>query len=609
MGAAAKFVARVITGVPDRNVSWPMEETQALTRQYLYDCYSASSRLGLNEENADQSPAQIVTVGSIVAIQDWTLQRAVNALDVADFYSSMTFWTSKLITNFVSTEANPINTLLYALLGTAKMSFRQAVDRANFVDINITNQLTQEQFQIAAESFWGDYGFMAAYRALYDNTTEASVEIDEALALSSERNAVLQGFNKSGAWVLSVSTPTPSLYLTSIHTFFTNFLDAMTTSGEYLFDPLGRVVTAIITAAISITIAASLALYVVVKGVRALLSETDQAQEAAHMQLLEAANSRIQKFISSVATMDVANIVVPEGKLQSLERDVYTLEQPSKQLVQFLHTAHLMLPGESSTELIPRGVSIQTLTILFIDVDGWQGRVTSDLAKTLPRDFSLFVRRVSDTVLQNGGVMHEISGSRIIAVWNLYAESFEAEANASSALVSLHKNWISEYAHLRFAIVTGECTVGTVGTETLKTFTILGPPMSLGGMLLKLNRLHSSLAIVDEATFGKLDGQVFRTRPLEIVAVDPQSSKCVAYEMMLGAQSGDKEGRLSQWNEIFDDYKSLNFAKAANRLRQWQQTFGDTRTAQRLLMLVSEVPPRECTYRRNDDGLIEDELM
>eukprot|EP00331_Platyophrya_macrostoma_P011447 CAMPEP_0176422396 /NCGR_PEP_ID=MMETSP0127-20121128/9709_1 /TAXON_ID=938130 /ORGANISM="Platyophrya macrostoma, Strain WH" /LENGTH=153 /DNA_ID=CAMNT_0017803239 /DNA_START=39 /DNA_END=501 /DNA_ORIENTATION=+ len=147
--------------------------------------------------------------------------------------------------------------------------------------------------------------------------------------------------------------------------------------------------------------------------------------------------------------------------------------------------------------------------------------------------------------------------------------------------------------------------------------TVLGPILPLGQLFLRLNRIHGTVAcvcdstfakldgqnrrVVCDSTFAKLDGQAFRTRPMEVVSIHAGSKKAVAFELQLGSTPADKDGRGASWNEAFDEYKSGNFERAKYLLRRWQQNFGETRSLQRLVSLLSENPPRTCTLKQNDD--------
>jgi hypothetical protein len=263
----------------------------------------------------------------------------------------------------------------------------------------------------------------------------------------------------------------------------------------------------------------------------------------------------------------------------------------------------------ADADLIPRKLRSVTVSLVAIELESWENRVTSESAKVVPREFARFIGRITQIVQQHHGMMHEISCAKVIAGWNLCDDCHETESMACQAVLALHKALATEYPAVRFAVVTGECSVGVVGTETLKSFTCVGPILPLAGLLLKINRVHGSYCVVDDITFAKLDGQTFRTRPLEVVAVDVHSRRTVAFELLTSSSPSDKDGRNASWNEAFDEYKSGNNERAKYLLRKWQAAFGETRSIVRLLHLITEDPPRQCTYKHNDDGLLEDELL
>jgi class 3 adenylate cyclase len=655
---------------------------------------------GEDAERRQQNPYEALSFSALRNIQYGVQQRGVLASDVIAFYDDLRLSALRLMGYFAAGQVPRANALLYASIKAAFMNTRNALDRIGAAQTEGLAQAGVSSLTVASRSHFDNIFLRSQLLPLLTVDSASYNLASAALHLNTTMAALAGSYEKTGTWNVQVAGPyTPTETLNNLTAMLTRIRNRYEASGSVTrnsdsYNYRSVILASTVMGALIVVLAA-----VVWRGIQAIIQEANDALETTQMLALEASYQRMVRFLTSIGTMHVAGIKSADGRnVQTVERDVYALEQPTKQLLSFLHPALAVLrtqyhqqqlaqngvltvvptlgtgkgevagdvPSPSGSlspqraassrnmaadanneemfalgatangtqaldgndsfvgkkqvrggmiddadaiDLIPRKLRSVTVSLVAIDLDTWQGRVTSESAKVVPREFVRFVGRVTQIIQQHGGVMHETSSSRMLAAWNLCDDCHETESLACQAVLALHKTLSADYPFVKFAVVTGECSVGVVGTESLKTFACVGPVLPLVGLLMKLNRVHNAVCVIDDITFAKLDGQTFRTRPLEVVAVDVQSRRTVAFELLTSASPSDKDGRNASWNEAFDEYKSGNMERAKYLLRKWQQSFGETRSILRLLNLITEDPPRLCTYKHNDDGLLEDELM
>lgn len=308
---------------------------------------------------------------------------------------------------------------------------------------------------------------------------------------------------------------------------------------------------------------------------------------------------RTIRFLNSLVRLDIANMKGAEGKsVQPVEREVYALEQHVKTLLRLLNPVvprwrSLQPTPPMGAPPVPRKLVAVPSSILVIDMRSYHIRPTGETIKTYPTTMSNLLHGISSIVESVDGVVQEVSATRIVVAWNLIATNADHEMSACRAAIAVSKAYSTETAPLRSAIVTGQIMAGVVGSDTFRPFVVLGKPLMLAGHLIKVAHAHHVTACVDTATFSTLDSQQFLTRPLEVLAV-PGEGRDVEYvtvhELVCQSSRSYSDGRRISWNQAFDAFVGGDFTKAIPLLKEYQKTYGNNRSIQRLmaLMMVGE---------------------
>src|SRR6202044_3079658 len=84
---------------------------------------------------------------------------------------------------------------------------------------------------------------------------------------------------------------------------------------------------------------------------------------------------------------------------------------------------------------------------------------------------------------------------------------------------------------LRIGIATGETLVGSIGSEYMMSFTVMGDTVNLAARLETANKVYSSRCLISEAT-ANICAADFEVREIDRVVLTGQSQQQTIYEIM-----------------------------------------------------------------------------
>ena len=187
------------------------------------------------------------------------------------------------------------------------------------------------------------------------------------------------------------------------------------------------------------------------------------------------------------------------------------------------------------------------MTVLFCDVKGFVG-VTEEmtpqgLVKVMNRYFSV----MSAPIHEHGGIIDKYIGDAIMAYWGppFTADGDQARFAGLAALDMLGRvrPFRAELPDLlglrnvpisfdiRIGIATGEALVGSIGSDIMMSYTVMGETVNLASRLEGANKLYGGRILASEATVAAA-GDALEVREIDRVAAVGQSRPQPVYEIM-----------------------------------------------------------------------------
>jgi class 3 adenylate cyclase/predicted nucleic acid-binding Zn-ribbon protein len=221
----------------------------------------------------------------------------------------------------------------------------------------------------------------------------------------------------------------------------------------------------------------------------------------------------------------------------------------------------------------------RVMTVLFCDLKGFtstsEGMTPQGLVKVMNRYFST----MSAPIRENEGIIDKYIGDAIMAYWGPPFTDAAAQTRLASLaalkMVELVPQLRTELPELlgirtlphsfdlRIGIATGEVLVGSIGSEFMMNYTVMGDTVNLASRLEGANKEYGGRILVSEATIAGASDAV-EVRELDWVAVLGQDRAQTVFEIM------GRKGELSpaqlelrdRFSEGLDCYRHRQWPEA-----------------------------------------------
>jgi class 3 adenylate cyclase len=220
----------------------------------------------------------------------------------------------------------------------------------------------------------------------------------------------------------------------------------------------------------------------------------------------------------------------------------------------------------------------RVMTVLFCDVKGFtsasEGMTPQGLVKVMNRYFSA----MSAPIRNCGGIIDKYIGDAIMAYWGPpFTEDADQARLASLAAIDMLERvpaLRAEFPELlgvrslpisfdiRIGIATGEALVGSIGSELMMSYTVMGDTVNLASRLEGANKVYGGRVLVSAATIAGADDAI-ETREIDRVVLVGQTQPQAIFEIM------GRKGELSPVQVELRTHYSEGLA--AYRARRWDE--------------------------------------
>ena len=249
----------------------------------------------------------------------------------------------------------------------------------------------------------------------------------------------------------------------------------------------------------------------------------------------------------------------------------------------------------------------RVMTVLFCDVKGFSGASEGMTPQGLVKVMNRYFSAMSAPIRDQGGVIDKYIGDAIMAYWGPpFTEDQDQARLASLAALDMLERVAplrAEFPELlglrslpisfdiRIGIATGEALVGSIGSELMMSYTVMGDTVNLASRLEGANKLYGGRVLVSAATVAGADDAI-ETREIDRVVMLGQTHPQAIFEII------GRKGELTQAQvELRTNYSE---GLAAYRARHWEG-------ARRAFVAALESVPNDgpsVTFIKRIDGLI-----
>jgi len=234
-----------------------------------------------------------------------------------------------------------------------------------------------------------------------------------------------------------------------------------------------------------------------------------------------------------------------------------------------------LLDGPSSAEA--KGQR-RVMTVLFCDMKGFttlsEGMTPQGLVKVMNR----YLTMMSEPIRAHRGIIDKYIGDAIMAYWGPpFVEESEQANLACRAAIEMMSRVETLRAELpeilgvrnvpmkldiRVGIATGEALVGSIGSDLMMSYTVMGDTVNLASRLEGTNNVYRTHSLVSASTM-ELAGTAIVGREIDSITVVGQTRVQPIFEIigLQGELTPEQQQLLSKYSEGLTAY----------RLQQWDQ--------------------------------------
>jgi adenylate cyclase len=224
-----------------------------------------------------------------------------------------------------------------------------------------------------------------------------------------------------------------------------------------------------------------------------------------------------------------------------------------------------------------------------------------------------YLSTMSEPIRSHGGVIDKYIGDAIMAYWGPpFVEETDEGQFACLAAVEMIKRIarlrqevtellgvrvLPTECDVRIGVATGEALVGSIGSDIMMNYTVMGDTVNLAARLEAANKLYGSRSLIAEATVAKTDDTI-QFREIDRLMVVGQSQPQAVFELL-----GRKDELTPKQDLLRTRYAD---GLAAYRAQHWEKartafaavleavpTDGPAMTLLRRIDTLQQHPPRD----------------
>jgi adenylate cyclase len=221
------------------------------------------------------------------------------------------------------------------------------------------------------------------------------------------------------------------------------------------------------------------------------------------------------------------------------------------------------------------------MTVMFCDMKGFTPLSEGVTPQGLVKIMNLYLSTMSEPIHAHHGIIDKYIGDAIMAYWGppFVDEAAQADVACLAAIDMMGRvaglrtelpellgvRAIPADCDIRIGIATGEALVGSIGSEFMMSYTVMGGTVNLASRLEGANKVYGSRCLISEATAAASCAKI-EVREIDKVVVVGQTQPQTVFEIM-----GPKGELTPQQMRLRDLYCQ---GLVAYRAQRWDEAHG-----------------------------------
>lgn len=227
----------------------------------------------------------------------------------------------------------------------------------------------------------------------------------------------------------------------------------------------------------------------------------------------------------------------------------------------------------------------RVMTVLFCDMKGFTSLSEGMTPQGLVKVMNHYLSTMSGPIRSNHGIIDKYIGDAIMAYWGPpFNEDGDQARLACLAAIDMSDRGtalrtelpellgvrsVPSECDVRIGVATGEVLVGSIGSEFMMSYTVMGDAVNLASRLEGVNKIYGSHALVSEATV-KAAADAIEFREVDRLVVVGQTRPVTVFEIIgrKGELSPVQLALLKRYSEGLAAYRARHWDKALQAFKE-----------------------------------------
>lgn len=245
------------------------------------------------------------------------------------------------------------------------------------------------------------------------------------------------------------------------------------------------------------------------------------------------------------------------------------------------------------------------MTVLFCDMKGFTSLSEGMTPQGLVKVMNHYLSTVSGPIRNHKGIIDKYIGDGVMAYWGPpFTDERDHARLACLAAIEMIEHIgalrteipellgvrsVPSECDLRIGIATGEVLVGSIGSEFMMSYTVMGDTVNAASRLELLNKVYGSRSLVSGATIAAA-GPAIEVREIDRVVLSGQTAAQVIFELMgrKGELSAEQLLLRNRYSEGLVAYRARNWDEASRAFGAALEAVPDDGPALTLAARVSD---------------------